>query len=30
MAESFGVQDRGKFYDETGANRDVIQNHCVR
>jgi glucose-6-phosphate 1-dehydrogenase len=27
MAESFGVQGRGIFYDETGAIRDVIQNH---
>jgi hypothetical protein len=25
MAEDFGVQDRGKFYDETGAIRDVVQ-----
>ena len=25
MAESFGVQDRGKFYDETGALRDVVR-----
>src|SRR6266446_8320086 len=30
MAESFGVQDRGKFYDETGAIRDVIQNHMLQ
>lgn len=30
MAESFGVMDRGKFYDETGAIRDVIQNHMVQ
>src|SRR5207302_509105 len=27
MAESFGVQGRGRFYDETGAIRDVVQNH---
>jgi glucose-6-phosphate 1-dehydrogenase len=27
MAEGFGVQGRGAFYDETGAIRDVIQNH---
>lgn len=27
MAESFGVQGRGAFYDEVGAIRDVIQNH---
>jgi len=27
MAENFGVQGRGAFYDETGAIRDVIQNH---
>jgi glucose-6-phosphate 1-dehydrogenase len=30
MAESFGVQGRGKFYDETGAIRDVIQNHMFQ
>lgn len=27
MAEDFGIQGRGKFYDETGAIRDVIENH---
>ncbi len=30
MAEDFGVQERGKFYDETGANRDVLQNHLLQ
>ena len=30
MAEQFGVQDRGKFYDETGAIRDVVQNHLLQ
>jgi glucose-6-phosphate 1-dehydrogenase len=30
MAEKFGVQDRGKFYDETGALRDVVQNHMLQ
>src|SRR5215471_3480531 len=30
MAESFGVKGRGKFYDETGINRDVIQNHLLQ
>ncbi len=30
MAESFGVADRGRFYDETGAIRDVIQNHLLQ
>lgn len=30
MAENFGVQDRGKFYDETGALRDVVQNHMLQ
>jgi glucose-6-phosphate 1-dehydrogenase len=30
MAEDFGVQDRGKFYDETGALRDVVQNHLLQ
>jgi glucose-6-phosphate 1-dehydrogenase len=27
MAEDFGIRGRGKFYDATGAIRDVIQNH---
>jgi glucose-6-phosphate 1-dehydrogenase len=30
VAEDFGVQDRGKFYDETGAIRDVLQNHALQ
>ncbi len=30
MAESFGVQDRGAFYDSTGALRDVVQNHLLQ
>src|SRR5262249_44031915 len=30
MAESFGVQGRGAFYDQTGAIRDVIQNHLFQ
>ncbi len=30
MAEAFGVEGRGKFYDETGAIRDVIQNHLLQ
>jgi glucose-6-phosphate 1-dehydrogenase len=30
MAEDFGVADRGRFYDETGAIRDVIQNHMLQ
>ena len=30
MAEKFGVQDRGQFYDETGALRDVVQNHMLQ
>ena len=30
MAESFGVQDRGKFYDEVGALLDVVQNHMLQ
>jgi glucose-6-phosphate 1-dehydrogenase len=30
MAESFGVAGRGKFYDETGVIRDVIQNHMFQ
>lgn len=30
MAEQFGVENRGKFYDETGAVRDVVQNHLLQ
>jgi glucose-6-phosphate 1-dehydrogenase len=30
MAEDFGVEERGRFYDETGATRDVVQNHLLR
>ena len=29
MAENFGVEGRGKFYDEVGCIRDVIQNHLL-
>jgi len=29
MAEAFGVEGRGKFYEEAGAIRDVIQNHLL-
>ena len=29
MAESFGVEGRGKFYEEAGAIRDVVQNHLL-
>jgi glucose-6-phosphate 1-dehydrogenase len=30
MAEDFGVQGRGSFYDQTGAIRDVVQNHIFQ
>jgi glucose-6-phosphate 1-dehydrogenase len=30
MAEDFGVQDRGRFYDEVGALLDVVQNHMLQ
>jgi len=30
MAESFGVAGRGKFYEEAGAIRDVVQNHLLQ
>lgn len=30
MAENFGVQGRGAFYDVTGAIRDVVQNHLFQ
>jgi glucose-6-phosphate 1-dehydrogenase len=29
MAEKFGVAGRGKFYEEVGAIRDVVQNHLL-
>ena len=29
MAERFGVADRGRFYEEAGAIRDVVQNHML-
>ena len=29
MAEDFGVEGRGRFYDETGCIRDVIENHLL-
>jgi glucose-6-phosphate 1-dehydrogenase len=29
MAEAFGISGRGRFYDETGAIRDVVQNHLL-
>jgi len=30
MAESFGVEGRGKFYDPVGCLRDVVQNHLMQ
>jgi glucose-6-phosphate 1-dehydrogenase len=30
MAESFGVQGRGKFFEEAGTIRDVVQNHLLQ
>ena len=30
MAEDFGVEDRGAFYDAVGAVRDVVQNHLLQ
>jgi glucose-6-phosphate 1-dehydrogenase len=30
MAESIGIAGRGRFYEETGAIRDVIQNHLLQ
>jgi glucose-6-phosphate 1-dehydrogenase len=30
MAESFGVEDRGRFYDSVGALRDVVVNHLMQ
>jgi len=30
MAESFGVEGRGSFYDQTGTIRDVVQNHLFQ
>jgi glucose-6-phosphate 1-dehydrogenase len=30
MAEAFGVEGRGRFYDEVGTIRDVVQNHLLQ
>ena len=30
MAETFGVEGRGSFYEEVGAIRDVVQNHLLQ
>ena len=30
MAEQFGVEGRGRFYEEAGAIRDVVQNHMLQ
>jgi glucose-6-phosphate 1-dehydrogenase len=30
MAEDFGVEDRGRFYDPVGTLRDVVQNHLLQ
>ncbi|MSO42563.1 MAG: glucose-6-phosphate dehydrogenase [Solirubrobacterales bacterium] len=30
MAEDFGVDDRGRFYDPVGTMRDVVQNHMLQ
>lgn len=30
MAENFGIAGRGRMYDETGAIRDVVQNHMLQ
>jgi glucose-6-phosphate 1-dehydrogenase len=30
MAETFGVEGRGRFYEEVGAIRDVLQNHLLQ
>jgi glucose-6-phosphate 1-dehydrogenase len=30
LAEDFGVEDRGSFYDPVGALRDVVQNHLLQ
>ena len=30
VAESIGIEDRGAFYEQTGASRDVLQNHLLQ
>src|SRR5437016_7403265 len=30
MAEKFGIEERGQFYDATGAIRDVVENHMLQ
>jgi glucose-6-phosphate 1-dehydrogenase len=30
VAESIGIENRGRFYEETGASRDILQNHLMQ
>ncbi len=30
VAESIGIENRGAFYEETGASRDILQNHLLQ
>ncbi len=30
MAEDFGIEGRGRLYEELGAIRDVVQNHLLQ
>jgi glucose-6-phosphate 1-dehydrogenase len=30
LAEKFGIEGRGQFYDATGAIRDVVENHMLQ
>ena len=30
VAESIGIENRGAFYEQTGASRDVLQNHLLQ
>ncbi|GIW19788.1 MAG: hypothetical protein KatS3mg065_0084 [Chloroflexota bacterium] len=30
VAESIGIESRGRFYEETGASRDILQNHLMQ
>lgn len=30
VAETVGIEGRGEFYDQTGALRDIVQNHCLQ
>ncbi|MEJ7293950.1 glucose-6-phosphate dehydrogenase, partial [Staphylococcus epidermidis] len=30
LAETLGIEDRGQYYDSTGALKDMVQNHALQ